>query len=119
MVEYGSLQPGHGIDPDEVLRFVSTVYSYLTQPQPFTFTPEFMADTWRLTLGEGFRPIMRKAASPAEDTMVVRMGTGTFAVLGGLRAAGYWNAIREECCGDASPLTPYGELDAEFWAGKA
>jgi hypothetical protein len=50
--------------------------------------------------------------------MINRVGTGTFAVLGGLRATGDWKTVWEECCEGAPPFTTNGRLDTEFWVGK-
>jgi hypothetical protein len=97
---------------------VTESLSHLTAPQPFTFTPEFMADTWRFVLRGPHKHLARKVSQPVEQTMLTRAGTGSLSVFGGLHATGYWKAILEHCWDQGPPFTAYGELDAEFWKAK-
>jgi predicted unusual protein kinase regulating ubiquinone biosynthesis (AarF/ABC1/UbiB family) len=112
------LRPDTDVDPAELLRMMSRSYTFVIGPQPFTVTPEVMADVWPALLSGPSLQLMRKVSIPAEQVMALRLGTGTLAVLGGLRATGYWKAIMEEYCEDVPPVTPYGKLDTEFWAAK-
>jgi predicted unusual protein kinase regulating ubiquinone biosynthesis (AarF/ABC1/UbiB family) len=117
MIRSGYFKADAGIDRGELLALTTETYSYMTQPQPFTFTPEFIANTWRVALSGPHKRLTRKMAQPVENTMLLRVGTGSMSVLGGLRATGYWKAVLEQNWGEA-PCTPYGELDAEFWAAR-
>jgi predicted unusual protein kinase regulating ubiquinone biosynthesis (AarF/ABC1/UbiB family) len=113
------LRPDTDVDLAELLRLMSRSYTFMIGPQPFAFTPETMADLWPSMLSGQSLHVMRKVSIPADQVMALRLGTGTFAVVGGLRATGYWKAIWEEYGDEARPVTPYGKLDTEFWAGKS
>jgi predicted unusual protein kinase regulating ubiquinone biosynthesis (AarF/ABC1/UbiB family) len=107
------------LDPADVLKLLTETMNYLTQPQPFTITPETISGAWRNVLRGPERHIIRKISPPAdEQTMWARMGTGTLAVLGGLRATGHWKAIMWDCCFGAPPITAYGQLEAKFWEAR-
>jgi predicted unusual protein kinase regulating ubiquinone biosynthesis (AarF/ABC1/UbiB family) len=117
-IRTGLLRPDAKVDPADLLSMLAGTYSFGTQPQPFTFTPELMAETWHSLLSGPNMRIARQLSQPPERTMLIRTGTGSFSVMGGLRATGYWRAILEECWFQGTPCTAYGELDAEFWAAK-
>jgi predicted unusual protein kinase regulating ubiquinone biosynthesis (AarF/ABC1/UbiB family) len=117
-IETGFIRAGDVPDAHKLAAFLLLSQPHLTAPQPFTFTPELTAAMSRDALKESNREVMRKLASPAYFTMINRVGTGTFAVLGGLRATGDWKTIWAECCEGAPPITAYGRLDNEFWAKK-
>ncbi|HEX3828216.1 MAG TPA: AarF/ABC1/UbiB kinase family protein [Sporichthyaceae bacterium] len=117
-VESGYLDPQAAVDPRDLLALVRNTYVYLTEPQPFTFTPEFVSAMWREAFCGPQKEVMRKLSSPAWNTMLMRMGTGTFAVWGGLRATGHWKALLEESWFDGPVVGDYGRLSAEFWAAR-
>jgi predicted unusual protein kinase regulating ubiquinone biosynthesis (AarF/ABC1/UbiB family) len=105
--------------PADWLKVMTETMSYMTQPQPFTITPETIAGAWRNVLRGPEKQVIRKISPPAdEQTMWMRLGTGLMAVLGGLHATGYWRAITEECCYASPPTTAYGRLDTEFWEAR-
>ncbi|HEX3828226.1 MAG TPA: AarF/ABC1/UbiB kinase family protein [Sporichthyaceae bacterium] len=117
-IEAGYIRAADVPDADRLAAFLLLSQPHLTAPQPFTFTPELMAALTRDALKESNREVMRKLSSPAFLTMINRVGTGTFAVLGGLRATGDWKSVWAECCEGEPPFTAYGRLDTEFWASK-
>jgi predicted unusual protein kinase regulating ubiquinone biosynthesis (AarF/ABC1/UbiB family) len=118
-IQSGYIDGDVTVDPADMLKLMTETASYLTQPQPFTITPETIAGTWRNVLRGPEKQVFRKMSPPAdEQTMWMRLGTGAMAVLGGLHATGYWRAINEECWYDSPPITAYGRLDTEFWEAR-
>jgi predicted unusual protein kinase regulating ubiquinone biosynthesis (AarF/ABC1/UbiB family) len=117
-IECGYLDRHTTVDPHELLAVLTDSYCYLTGPQPFTFTPEHFSDMCREAYCGPRKEVMRQLSSPAWQTMLWRMGTGSFCVLGGLRATGHWRAILEESWFDGPPVTDYGRSSAEFWAAR-
>jgi predicted unusual protein kinase regulating ubiquinone biosynthesis (AarF/ABC1/UbiB family) len=117
-IQNGFLRARDALDAEKLLAVFTETQPHVAAPQPFTFTPEVMAAGLRAGLNASNMQVIRKLSSPADWTMIQRLGAGTFTVLGGLRATGHWNAIWEECCEGAPPFTEYGRVDTEFWVAK-
>jgi predicted unusual protein kinase regulating ubiquinone biosynthesis (AarF/ABC1/UbiB family) len=114
------IDPAHAPSPDALLSFCTEAFRYLLAPQPFTFTQDQVAHMLRARLSSDspHYQVARLLAPPGALTLANRIEIGMSSVLGGLRATGAWNAMREEWDDGAPPATPFGELDAEFWAGR-
>jgi len=112
-IESGWIAPPDAPTPAELLDYWSAGCRYLLPPQPFTFTGEYAVEVMRSRLSS---QVVHKLAVPGDYTFVVRMDAGLAAILGGLRATGHWQAIREEWDRATHPATPLGELDFAFWA---
>jgi len=69
----GYLDLVDGVEPTDLLSFMTATYSYLVQAQPYAFTPQHMADTWRVAMAGPHRRVMRKVSAPAEQTMIIRI----------------------------------------------
>ena len=113
----GWVVPPDPPSPAELLQWFSDGWRYLVAPQPFTFTPGYVAEVMRnrLSPSNPNSVVNRKLATPGELVLAIRMDTGVTAALGGLRATGDWNAIREENTGVSTPTTTtYGEQHAAF-----
>jgi predicted unusual protein kinase regulating ubiquinone biosynthesis (AarF/ABC1/UbiB family) len=118
-IEAGLHDPADEPDADELLAWWSYNYRHFFPPQPFTITPEYVADVNRArvsTFGPHKR-VVSKITMRGGDTMVARVATASATVLGGLRATGSWMAMGSEYHHSAPPSTTYGELEAAFRAG--
>ena len=71
-----------------------------------------------LLAGRTRRRQVRPRGGLGHTRFVVRMDAGLAAILGGLRATGCRQAIREEWDRATQPATPRGELDFAFWAAR-
>lgn len=84
-------------------------------PQPFTYTPDFVAGAIRLAAsprGPHAAVIKKLSHDGGDFVLISRLEAGINSVLGGLHATGPWRAIRDEYWSDATPATAYGEVDA-------
>ncbi|MGQ0623379.1 MAG: ABC1 kinase family protein [Sporichthyaceae bacterium] len=115
----GFLAAADAPSPEDLMAWWADSAPYLTAPQPFTMTPEYITEAYQASLKGPHKRVLYKLTTPASFTMVTRLGTGTFSMLGGLHATGDWTAIRENCCHAGPPTTTYGRSDTEFWAAKS
>jgi predicted unusual protein kinase regulating ubiquinone biosynthesis (AarF/ABC1/UbiB family) len=117
-VDAGMFDADHAPTPAEVLAWYSAPFKMLLDPQPFTITPELVAEL----IAAEFSPagpagnVVRTLRSPADYVFLSRIDLGLMSVLGELRATADWRAIEMELDFDAAPSTPIGVADAAFWS---
>jgi len=102
---------------DKALAWCRENFISLYSPQPFTFTPQFAAETLGHMMGMD-KDVMRHVAEvPRDFVFTNRIYAGLYSVLGALRATCDWMAIFwEDVTGE--PTTELGWLDHEFFAAK-
>ena len=102
---------------EPLLEWNRSNFEPLHRPQPFTFTPDFVAGMLG-RMADMDKEVRRHSTIPKDFVFTNRIFIGLYSVLGALRATADWRAIFDE---DVSgvPTTPLGRLDAEFFAAKA
>jgi len=101
---------------DKALAWSRPNFTSLLEPQPFTFTPEFAAQTLGHMMGMD-KDVMRHITVPRDFVFTNRIYAGLFSILGALRATADWMAIfQEDVIGQ--PTTELGRLEADFFAAK-
>jgi hypothetical protein len=88
--------------------------------QPFTVTPEYMAD-WierRYSPKGPSANVFRHLAAPSDYAALGRLEIGVWSVIAGLRPTNYWGRIAQELFDGTPPLTAMGELDHAFFAER-
>ena len=116
LVEQGFIRADDPPPPEKMLTWCRQNFVSLHQPQPFTFTPEFAAET----LGHLFsmdKDVLRHVTVPREFVFTNRIYVGLYSVLGALRATADWMAIFQEHSSER-PSTELGRLEADFFASK-
>ncbi len=116
---HGVLDPADAPPAEQVLGWWVTTLCAWTDPQPYTYTSEAMAEVTNVEFGltGPYEKFLRKFRMDPDMTMMTRIQLGLSAVLGRLRATAEWEAIRQEWDCGAPPGTPLGELDQAFWGG--
>jgi predicted unusual protein kinase regulating ubiquinone biosynthesis (AarF/ABC1/UbiB family) len=115
-IEHGFARAESPPPADKVLAWCRQNFAAYVQPQPFTFTPEFVSEL----LGHMSRmdkDVMCHATVPRDFVFTNRIFVGLYSILGALRATADWTAIfTEDRTGE--PTTELGRLEAEFFAAK-
>jgi predicted unusual protein kinase regulating ubiquinone biosynthesis (AarF/ABC1/UbiB family) len=115
----GLVGPADPPEPAALLAWLREALTPILAPQPFRFTPDLAADLVRAGLAPGgpHAAVVGRLTVPAEFVSLARVNLEITAVLGALRAAGEWDAIRrEQAAGDpAAAATPLGRRDLAFW----
>jgi predicted unusual protein kinase regulating ubiquinone biosynthesis (AarF/ABC1/UbiB family) len=106
-------------DPGPLLDWLTEALAPIAAPQPFTFTPDTAEALVRTGLphANGHSAVARRMTIPPSFVSLSRVCLGLTTVLGTLRAAGQWDAIRREY-ERGGPATPLGFLDAAFLAAR-
>ena len=101
---------------DEFAAWIRQNYASMFEAQPFTFTPEYVAEMLG-HMASMDKDVMRHVTVPREFVFTNRIFVGLFSVLGALHATSDWRAIFWE---DATgvPTTELGHLEADFFAAK-
>ncbi len=111
----GFLQPGHELDADSVLSYVSAPYtSYFSDT--FTFTEDLTQGVIRglLEVGGPNAEVMHKLTMPPSFVILDRVVWGMSALLGRLGARNRWRAILDEYRCDQPPVTPLGTAEMNW-----
>ena len=115
-IEHGFAHAESPPPADKVLAWCRQNFAAYVQPQPFTFTPQFVSEL----LGHMSRmdkDVMRHATVPRDFVFTNRIFVGLYSILGALRATADWTAIfNEDLTGQ--PTTELGRLEAAFFAAK-
>jgi predicted unusual protein kinase regulating ubiquinone biosynthesis (AarF/ABC1/UbiB family) len=102
---------------DKVLAWCRGNFAAFHQPQPFTFTPEFVSGLLG-HMASMDKDVMRHSTVPRDFVFTNRIFFGLYSILGALRATADWNAmIEEDLTGE--PVTELGRLEADFFATKS
>ena len=115
-VEHGFAPADDPPPADKLLAWFRKNFAPLHLPQPFTFTPEFVAELLG-QMANMDKDVRRHSNVPKEFVFTNRLFVGLYSVLAALRSTGPWRAIFEEdVTGEAT--TELGRLDADFFAAK-
>jgi predicted unusual protein kinase regulating ubiquinone biosynthesis (AarF/ABC1/UbiB family) len=116
----GFVDPNDPPTPDGLLAWASEALQPVLAEQPFEYTPEFAGGLVDLEFSPRgpHSATVQKLALPREYLAISRIDLGMTSILATLRTSSHWAGIREELDCDGPPATPYGQLEATFWAGK-
>jgi predicted unusual protein kinase regulating ubiquinone biosynthesis (AarF/ABC1/UbiB family) len=101
---------------DKLLAWMRRNFASLHQPQPFTFTPEFVAELLGHMVNMD-KDVRRHSNVPKDFVLTNRIFVGLYSVLAALRATADWRAIFDEDV-TGEPTTELGRLEADFFAAK-
>src|SRR3954469_9669758 len=115
-IEHGFTSAESRAPAEELLAWYRPSFAALWQPQPFTFTPEFVSELLG-HMASMDKDVMRHATVPRDFVFTNRIFVGLYSILGALRATADWTAMfREDLTGQ--PTTELGRLEADFFAAK-
>jgi predicted unusual protein kinase regulating ubiquinone biosynthesis (AarF/ABC1/UbiB family) len=117
LVEQGFIRADNPPPADKMLAWIRDNFVSLHAPQPFTFTPEFVADVLGHMVGMD-KEVMRHVTLPRDFVFTNRIFVGLYSVLGALRATADWRAIFDEDV-TGQPTTELGRIEAEFFAARS
>jgi hypothetical protein len=122
-IDVGLLADGEaeGLSPDRLLEFYRTGLRDRWDAQPFTYTPEWVAEIVAATyqpLG-AWGEITRRLQMPKDLLFLNRINVGASSILGHLYATADWKSIDSEIRHDRRPTTELGRLDAAWRARRA
>ena len=112
-------QDAQGLGPDRLLEFYRATLRDRSDPQPFTYTAEWAAETVARTY-QPYGPwsdVTRLLRMPKDLLLLNRITIGLISILGQLRATADWKAIDSEIRHHAPPATELGYREAA-WAGR-
>jgi predicted unusual protein kinase regulating ubiquinone biosynthesis (AarF/ABC1/UbiB family) len=113
-VEAGFARADDPPPADKLLAWFRHNFTPYHAPQPFTFTPEFVADLLG-NMANMDKDVRRHSNVPKDFIFTNRIFVGLFSVLGALRTTADWRAILfEDVTGE--PTTELGKLEADFFA---
>jgi predicted unusual protein kinase regulating ubiquinone biosynthesis (AarF/ABC1/UbiB family) len=114
----GFLRPDPALGDEQVADYFAHYYELVLKAGPFTFSPEYAAETVRTFFDAG-NEVVKRANVPAQFAILQRINLGLYAVLAGLRATADWRRIAEEIWPfvDAAPSTVLGRAEAA-WRGR-
>ena len=115
MERTGFLHPGHGLDPDRVLRTVSAPYRAFL-PETFTFTPDYTREamTSLLDVRGPNADVLAALDMPPSFVLLDRVVWGMSSMLGRLHARNAWRGILVEYLHGTGPVTPLGRAEEEW-----
>ncbi|MGH9231160.1 MAG: ABC1 kinase family protein [Acidimicrobiales bacterium] len=114
--EHGFTRAADDVPADKVLAWFRQNFAALLQPEPFTFTPEFVAELLG-HMATMDKDVMRHMTVPKDFVFTNRLFVGLYSVLAALRATADWRAMFDEDL-TGVPTTELGRLDADFFAAK-
>jgi predicted unusual protein kinase regulating ubiquinone biosynthesis (AarF/ABC1/UbiB family) len=117
LIDAGFLLPGHGLDPERVLYYVSRP-DVPFQSDEFTYSPEHVATMLQtmLDLQGEFGDVIRALNVPPSYVILDRVVWGVSALLGRLHARGHWRALLDEYRKGDPPSTALGREEAAWRA---
>ena len=116
-IDAGFSTPDNAPPADKALAWSRGNFVSLYSPQPFTFTPEFVAETIG-HMASMDKDVMRHATVPQDFVFTNRIFFGLYSILGALHATADWKAIFDEDV-TGVPTTELGRLDHDFFASKS
>jgi predicted unusual protein kinase regulating ubiquinone biosynthesis (AarF/ABC1/UbiB family) len=117
LVEQGFISAVDPPSADKLLAWCRPNFASLYRPQPFTFTPEFAAQTLGHLVSLD-KDVMRHITVPRDFVFPNRIYVGLYSILGALRATADWRAIFDEDV-SGEPTTELGRLEADFFATRS
>jgi predicted unusual protein kinase regulating ubiquinone biosynthesis (AarF/ABC1/UbiB family) len=117
LIEQGFFRADDPPPAEKMLAWCRPNFASLLQPQPFTFTPAFAAQTLGHLVSMD-KDVMRHVTVPRDFVFTNRIYVGLYSILGALRATADWRAIFEEDV-TGHPTTELGRLEADFFATRS
>jgi hypothetical protein len=119
-INIGLLADAHvdGLDPHRLLEFYRAALRDRLDEQPFTYTPESVAEIMAGTyqpLGQ-WSDVTGRLQMPKDLLFLNRIIVGASFILGHLHATADWKSIDYEIRHDGPPATGLGQLEAEWRA---
>jgi predicted unusual protein kinase regulating ubiquinone biosynthesis (AarF/ABC1/UbiB family) len=115
-IEHGFTSADDPAPADKLLAWYRPHFGPFHLPQPFTFTPEFVAEILG-QMASMDKDVRRRINVPKDFVFTNRIFVGLYSVLGTLRATADWRAIFDEGV-TGQPTTELGRLDADYFAAK-
>ena len=115
-VEHGFSRAEDPAPADKVMAWLGENFAPFLRPQPFTFTPEFVAHVLG-HMAAMDKEVRSRSNVPKDFIFTNRIFVGLYSVLGALRATSDWRAIFDEDV-TGEPRTELGRLEADFFASK-
>lgn len=115
-IEHGFTRADRPAPADKVLAWCRQNFAAYLQPQPFTFTPEFVAQLLG-HMANMDKDLMRHATVPRDFVFTNRIFVGLYSILGSLRASADWAAVFSDDL-TGRPTTELGRLEADFFAAN-
>jgi predicted unusual protein kinase regulating ubiquinone biosynthesis (AarF/ABC1/UbiB family) len=115
-IEHGFARADDPPPADKLLAWLRQNFAPFHAPQPFTFTPEFVAEILG-HMANMDKDVRRHSNVPKDFIFTNRIFVGLYSVLGALRATADWRAIFDEDV-TGEPTTELGRLEAHFVAAK-
>jgi predicted unusual protein kinase regulating ubiquinone biosynthesis (AarF/ABC1/UbiB family) len=109
-----------GLDPERLLEFYRAALRDRWDTQPFTYTPESVAEIVAATyqpMGP-FYDVTRRLNMPKDLLFLNRITIGASSILGHLYATADWQSIDAEIRHDGPPATEFGRLEADWRARR-
>jgi predicted unusual protein kinase regulating ubiquinone biosynthesis (AarF/ABC1/UbiB family) len=116
-IEQGFTSAENPPPADKMLAWSRQNFAALHQPQPFTFTPEFVSQLLG-HLASMDKDVVRHVTMPRDFVFTNRIFIGLYSILGALRATADWMAIFQEDV-TGQPTTELGRLEADFFAARS
>src|SRR5205085_7537265 len=116
-IELGFARADDPPPADKMMAWYRGHFAPLYLPQPFTFTPEFVAEILG-HMANMDKDVRRRVNVPKDYLFTNRIFVGLYSVLGALRATADWRAIFDEDV-TGQPTTELGRLGADFFAAKS
>src|SRR3954468_11989591 len=113
-IEHGFSRADDPPPADKVLAWHRQNFAALHQPQPFTFTPEFVTELLG-HMANMDKDLQRRSNVPKDFLFANRIFVGLYSIPGALRPTTDWRPIFEEEV-PGEPTTALGRLDADFFA---
>jgi predicted unusual protein kinase regulating ubiquinone biosynthesis (AarF/ABC1/UbiB family) len=117
-VEAGFWRSSDPVTPEEVFAYWREPWRMWWAPQPFTVTPEYVAEWIERKFsptGPSANAFRHITASP-EFTIMSRIEMGAASVMAALQAGNHWGSIASEYFEGAPPFTAMGKRDHAFFA---
>src|SRR5687767_4126956 len=115
-IEHGFTSADDPAPADKLLAWYRPHFSPFHSAQPFTFTPEVVADMLG-QMANMDKEVRRRVTVPKDYIFTNRIFAGLYSVLGALGATADWRAIFDEDV-SGEPTTELGRLDADFFAAN-
>lgn len=113
----------HGFAPandppaaEAVLAFFRPQFAPIHSPQPFTFTPDYVAEMLG-HMSHMDKELQRRSNVPKDFIYTNRIFVGLYSILAALGSTSDWRAIFDEAL-TGNPGTELGRMDADFFAAK-
>jgi predicted unusual protein kinase regulating ubiquinone biosynthesis (AarF/ABC1/UbiB family) len=115
-IDYGFTRADDPPPADKLLAWFRQNFASFHLPQPFTFTPEFVAELLG-HMANMDKDVRRHSNVPKDFLFTNRIFIGLYSVLGALRATADWRALFDEDV-TGEPTTELGRREADFFATK-